>query len=42
MEVIKHKSMFPSLFDDDMGNLFQGFLRPLKEVPNKTVKIEIK
>ncbi len=29
MEIIKHKSVFPSLFDDDMGNLFQGFLRPV-------------
>lgn len=29
MEIIKHKSIFPSLFDDDMGNLFQGFLRPV-------------
>jgi len=29
MEIIKHKSTFPSLFDDDMGNLFQGFLRPI-------------
>lgn len=29
MGIIKHNSVFPSLFDDDMGNLFQGFLRPI-------------
>jgi len=29
MKLTKHKSMFPSLFDDDMGNLFQGFFRPV-------------
>jgi len=29
MNIIKHKSAFPSVFGDDMDNLFQGFFRPV-------------
>jgi HSP20 family protein len=32
MNIIKHKSAFPSVFGDDMDNLFQGFFRPVSHL----------
>ena len=29
MNIVKHKSSFPSIFSDDFDNLFQGFFRPI-------------
>lgn len=29
MNIVKHKSVFPSVFDDDIDSLFQGFFRPV-------------
>lgn len=32
MNIIKHKSKFPSVFNDDIDSLFQGFFRPVAQL----------